>query len=231
VNDEALVSNENLVSNETTERLVGELTARLEPVKRVPRLEWVLGGILLLWAAHFLALVGSSGLAPGFGVAMPGNLAFMGAMLGLTLSAIGGLWGALSLGVPGHDAGARLGAIGAGVGLTLALVTVLSGLAASPDHSLALRSADWACFSQSLSLAIVPGGALLYFMFKGWVARPLLASAVALAAAFSIGAVTVHAVCPLIDAGHILLGHVGAPLGMLALATLPLALAFRRMAR
>jgi len=219
------------VSEETTERLVGELTSELQPVKRVPPLSLMLGGIFVLWGAHFLALVGSNGLAAGMGIELTGNLAFVGALLGLTLSANGGLLGALALAAPGNDSAAGIGAMAAGLGLALALGASLIGVALDAGTGLAMRSAEWGCLSHSISLALLPGGLLLFFMFKGWVAQPLLASAVAPAASFSVGAVMVHTVCPLFDAGHILFGHVGAPISMLVLGSLPLALAFRRLGR
>lgn len=214
----------------STQRLLGELASQLEPVKRVPPIGLVVAGILVLWAAHFATLLASGGFAPGFFSALTGNVAFAGAMLGLALSANGGLWGALALGAPGHDTSARIGSIVAGLGLVLALVTVGIGLGSASAAGSSANGAAWVCFYHSVALALLPGGVLVFFMFKGWVGRPLLASAVALSGSFSIGAVMVHTVCPHFDAGHILLGHLGAPLGMVALATLPLALALRRMA-
>jgi hypothetical protein len=216
------------VSEETTERLLGELTSGLRPVKRVPPLGLMLGGIFVLWGAHFVALVGSNGLAAGMGVELTGNLAFVGALLGLTISANGGLVGALALGAPGNDSAAGIGSLAAGLGLALALGAGLIGVAVDGETGLAMRSAEWVCLYHAVALALVPGGALLFFMFKGWVARPLLASVVALVASFSVGAVMVHTVCPLFDASHILLGHLGAPVSMIVLGALPLGLAFKR---
>jgi hypothetical protein len=215
------------VSQETdpgTERVVGRLTASLEPVRRIPRLRSVAVMALAVAALIGALAVGVRGLRADVR-ALEMTMPWLAVLVGLSLLGVGALVAALGSSVPGREGTTRAGGAGATLGLLLA---------AGAGFALLVRAmgmepvgAHWAweglvCLASAGAVAVVPGVLLGSFVHRAAPQRPIAALSVAAGAALALGAVAVHLSCPSNDARHLLLFHVGAPAAGAAICWLSL---------
>ena len=218
------------MSEGRTQSLIDSLAADLEPVRRVPALHTALAVVVGLWAMVFVGYALVRGPVDGLTERFLTSGAFGLVVVGLGLAAFSGAVAGLAAGVPGREVVERrarwLAVAGLSLGLGVALFSTLTGDAVEMPLRL-----DGVCFSKAIVMAMVPGGVLLGFLSLGWVQHPLRSAAIALLGALALGAVTVHLVCPLPGARHMLIGHLGAPVVMSGLSAIPLGLLLRRFAR
>ena len=85
------------------------------------------------------------------------------------------------------------------------------------------------CFEHAALLSLLPAGVIFTFMIRGWTARPIRASLIALVASGALGAGIVHVTCGYLGPKHILIGHLSVPLVLAALGLYPLAVLVRRL--
>jgi len=161
----------------STERFLGDLVARLEPVRQIPRLRAVVAAALAL---------------------------------GLTIVAVGGIAASLGAAVPGRERVARVGLIALVGGLALSAGAAAWGQGST--GSAAWEEIGLACLRIATLAGLLPSAALLAFLvlaFPRWPAASLAAAAVG---AVGLGAVSVHASCPVSGWTHVLVQHALAPL-------------------
>ena len=221
-----------MVSPQDNERLIDELVARLDPVRRVPRPEIALCAVVGAWLVGLGCMGAAHGLSPalaGTGAATGG---FVGVLVGLGLCALGGSAAGLAAAIPGREASVRIGRSLGGLGLVVAIAAASLGLVlATGSTASAPFSASAKCFAIAVGLAVLPGSVLGLCVLRGWVGRPLSATRLVLAGAFGLGGLGVHLLCPLVDPAHVLAGHVSVPLVTAALGAWPGAELLRRYAR
>jgi len=220
------------VSPQDNERLIEELVARLVPVRRVSRPGIALCAVVGAWLLGLGWMGAGHGLPPALRGAGPATGGFVGVLVGLGLCALGGSAAGLAAAIPGREAGIRIGGSLGGLGLVVAIAAASLGLVLSTGSADAAPfSASARCFASAVGLAALPGSVLGLCVLRGWVGRPLGATLLVLAGAFGLGGLGVHLLCPLVDPGHVLAGHVSAPVVTAALGAWPGAALLRRYAR
>lgn len=206
---------------QSTDRIVAGLVEGLEPVRRIPRLRTVLAAIGVLWGGAALARWLGEGARTDTLRADPG---FTLIVLGLALLAGGALVMATATSVPGRERAARWGRRlawgGAVVGCALAPAWVLIE---AGGGSLWPRQEDFLCVRGTLRVAVLPGLAALGFVFWAAPRRPARVALLSALGAAALGAVAIHATCPVSGARHWVLGHALAPLQVVAVVALPVA--------
>lgn len=220
------------MSEPSTDALIRELAEDLRPVRPIPPLRWMVGGVLVVWAAVAVVGVALRGMAgdllPFSGPRAVGAAVFAG--LGLT--GIGGVVAALALAVPGRERLGRGGLVAALVGLALAagFATLLTLESLGPTGT-APAGSDFSCLGVGLAVGFLP--ALVAVLLAGRAAphRPLVIVLAAAAGTAALGAVTAQASCPYLDPRHLMLGHLLAPAAAAVLLALPLLVALRRARR
>jgi hypothetical protein len=213
------------VSEERTQRLIGELTADLEPVEPFPPLPQSVGAVMLLWAAIAAAVLLFMGLRPQLAGVLAADPAYGGVVLGLLLAGIGGTTAAFSAVVPGRES-VRLAALAMAVsGVTVAGVLCMG---ASDAQASSDPRTDLACMGYSAALSLPLTAFISYRAVRGWVQDPARVAIITLFAAVAMGALVVHLFCPAGASAHFLAAHLGAaPLGALV-GALPLSFLLRR---
>ncbi len=187
----------------STESLVDDLVADLEPVRRV----WSPGTHLAFWLAVELLVFG---LVASLALRMDimGQLANPLFLIELTLLiAAGGLSAAMALlsAVPGREP--SRGAVTLALGLIGASFLVL--YQEMPAAARTLASAPWGmkCAAETLGVAVVPWAALLFFARRGASLIPVVSGGLAGLAAFLIAAATMRVVCPVDNFWHLVIWH------------------------
>ncbi len=211
------------------DELIRELARDLRPVRPIPRIRTAALGVVVLWLAVAAGVLGAlgrelQGLSPALGV----RIVFGG----LLTCGLGGVLGALALGVPGRERLARIGlalglggmAVAAGVGTAL-FVRSPAGTAHPP------LAADLGCLAVACGVGLLTALGVALFGSRAVPHRPLLLALAGAAGAAGLGAVAAQASCPYADFHHLLMGHVLAPAMGVLLLTLPLLVALRRMQR
>lgn len=217
----------------STEHVIRELSERLQPTRRIPRLRTAAWGVALLWMLAAAVALAVRGLRPDLLALLQPASAFTAILLGLALVAVGGVVAALAASVPGREWAGRLG-------LGLGLLGVL--LAAGVGGLLVVREAgaevpacpfenDLACFSVACLIALPPALGVLTFISRGAPVRPLLAVLTAGTGAVALGALLVHMSCPETSPRHVILSHTLAPMLGGLLLTLPFRAVLRRLDR
>ena len=222
------------MSEDQTQRLIAGLAADREPVRRRPRLRVVAGAV---FAASGLVLVYSMlahGVRSDWLALFPGDASYSAILLGLIACGAGATLAALAGAVPGREDVVRRGALFAAIGLSLGALVALLGVAMGAGQEAGRGGAigdDWMCLRSALQMSPLPVAAVLFAVSRGWVGRPGLAAATALAGAAATGALGIHLACGLIGARHFLLGHVSAPVLLALVLCLPATTLLRRLAR
>jgi hypothetical protein len=159
----------------------------------------------LAWASMAAGLV-VFGLRPD-----PASAVDAPRLIATTLFALGAAvaagFGSLVLAVPGAERSRALWLSAAGLlaawTVWLAIEVLREGyLVESLLHSPA-------CFTRVIAIGAVPGITLFVMLRRAAPLKPALTGALALAAAASFGALAIQFICPLDDAAHGLLGHLG----------------------
>jgi hypothetical protein len=125
-------------------------------------------------------------------------------LLGVTVLILGGA-AALVLAVPGAER-RGLARWAAMAGLATWLLLVWMAVLTQGQGFTDMR--HWpVCAARILSVALVPAIALLAMVRRAAPLRPAWAAGLVVAAATAGGAVTILLTCPIVDPGHVLLGH------------------------
>lgn len=212
-----------------SDRLITDLIEDLEPVRPLPRLRLAFAIVLTFWAALLGVVLwseqGEVGLSSIFA-----SRVYLASFIGLLIASLGGTVSALASGVPGRErlelGGTALSLLGL-VAAALACVIGISahGLPATPSP----EGADMMCFRTGAFLSLLPAGVILSFLVRGWAARPIRASMIALVASGALGALIVHASCGFVAPRHLLVGHLSVPIVLTLLGVYPLAILLRRL--
>lgn len=187
----------------TTDTLVDDLVADLEPVERL----WSPETNLAFWLAIELLVFGLTAavaLRPDIMTQLAKPLFLVEMTL---LVAAGGLAAAMALlaAVPGREP--SRGAV------VLALVLVGAAVAAvyqeMPAAARTIANAPWGmkCALETVGFALVPWATLLVFARRGASLAPVLSGGLAGLGAFLLAAATIRVVCPIDDFWHILIWH------------------------
>jgi hypothetical protein len=210
------------VKRRFTEELVADLARDLADVRPVARLRVVGVTALALWGAAVLLgwLIDGQSPAPG-----RWSLAHIAGLAGLGVAGFGGLAASFASAVPGRDLAARGGRIAAVLGIFVALTVGALGAWGADGQSYA---GSLGCIARSIALAMAPLLIAGIFMARGAVFGLRQASYFALVGSLGLGALAVHATCPTLTGGHVLLGHHVGPLVIAVLASFPLASALAR---
>jgi hypothetical protein len=213
-----------------THRLIHELGEDLTPVRPVARLRVVASAVLAVSGLVLVYGFLRHGVRADWLALALTNPVYGAVLFGLTACGLGATVAALAGAVPGRE---RLGLGGAALAaLGLAAVLVSGVLDRLAGHGFAGSfSDDWMCLRAALLLASLPVGAVLLATSRGWVGRPGRTAIAALAGAAAACALSIHLTCTLSGARHFLLGHASAPLLLALVASLPVALLLRRLAR
>lgn len=193
-------------------------------MRRVPRLRLVLGIVAMLWgAAVVVNWMSGVGVRPDAWTLLRTEPGFTLIFFGLLVLASGALLVAVAASVPGREQVARVGrwmAWGGGlVGCVIAPAWILlqaAGISFWPQQD------DFYCVRGALRVAILPGLAAVGFVFWAAPHRPALVALLGVVGAAALGAVVVHAACPVVGARHWILGHALAPLQIALVLSLPL---------
>jgi hypothetical protein len=210
------------VTRRSSEALLRELAADLQPVRPIPRLRSVVAAIALLAFACAAALLWRKGLRPDLVPVVSGDALYDSVAIGMAVIGGGALVAGIAACVPGRERTQSRAVRWAALGAALAFVVVPIGVAATQRHVLRLPdAADFACVATGLVASVLAAAASLVF---GWRTAPrslALAAALAAAGAGAVGAIAVHAVCPSPEASHWLWGHACVPVvaGLLAFGT------------
>jgi len=212
-----------------TRALAEGLSREVEPVRRIPRLRSVLGGVVALaGVAAGWTLLRSGGVRSDLVAILSQYPGFAAIGVGLVAMGVGGSIAAVAASVPGRDALERFG-------MALLVVGAFVGFLAAPGWIL-LHSAgvslwpgrdEFMCLQGAIWVALLPCVAVLGFVFWAAPRRPVWAGLFGVAGAVALGAITMHASCPNDGAAHWIMGHALAPLMGALAAVLPLVLLSR----
>ncbi len=187
----------------STESLVDDLVADLEPVKRV----WSPATHLGFWLAIELlafGLIASLALRADVKDQLANPLFLVEMTL---LIAAGGMSAGMALlaAVPGREPGRKAVALA----VALLLGSLLAVHQEMPGAAHALAQAPWGmqCALETIAMAIVPWLALLWFARGGASLTPIVSGGFAGLAAFLLAAATMRVVCPVDHFWHLMLWH------------------------
>ncbi len=209
------------MSAPSSEDRIRELVRDLRPVRPIPPLRTE------------VAVVAGTGLAVvvlgwGLGAFLPracedsawSDPRFLVILVGLALVAFGAISAALASAVPDRERAVRIGIRIAALGIFLTLASGLFGVARSAlELSPAAISAGAACLVSALVLGIASSGVACVFIARSAMRRPNSSAGLAVAGGVALGAIAVHAHCPVGDAFHQLFAHASAPLIAAAILT------------
>ncbi len=187
----------------STESLVADLVADLEPVERI----WSPGTHLGFWLAVELL---TFGLVASLALRMDimDQIANPLFLLELTLLvAAGGLSAAMALlsAVPGREP--STGAVALALALIAASFVCLYQDMPAAARSLANAPRGMGCALKTIAIAAVPWAALLAFARRGASLVPVACGGLAGLAAFLIAAATMRVVCPIDNLWHLVIWH------------------------
>jgi len=213
-----------------SERLIRALAEDCAPVRRVPRLLFLGGGLAAVWLAVLVIAVAIMGGREGLWSALSGDLLFGGVCAGLALGAVGGAVAGLAGSLPDQEALLRGGGWLAVVGLAWAVGVAGADVIATGASATAV-STSGTCIGRAALLGALPALVLISVALQGWIARPLVAGGLVLIGGAALGSLVVTIGCPFEGAVHMLVGHALTPMLLAALGVLPLAWLLRRFAR
>jgi hypothetical protein len=213
-----------------SERLIRALGEDCAPVRRVPRLLFLTGGLAVVWLAILVIAVTGLGGREGLWRALSSDLLFGGVCAGLALAALGGALAGLAGSLPDRDGLLRGGAWLAVVGLAWAL-GIAGAFAVAPGAAEGEVWTSGTCIARAALVGALPAVLLSSVALQGWVARPLVAAAVVLVGGAALGSLVVTIACPFAGAVHLLVGHALTPALLAGLGLVPLTWLLRRFAR
>lgn len=204
-----------------TDELVHDLARDLRPVRPIARLRSAAASVVLLWA---MVVVANALLGGGPPHPLEGSWAHLLVLVGLGISAAGGVVAALAAAVPGRERPARSGRSWMGLGIALTLVAGGWGALGEQVGPVGgvLRGSS-TCFARALGVGLPPLLVLGAFVSRGAASRIRVTAGIALVGAVALGAAAIHAICPVSDGLHVLLGHCLTPLMASALLAIPMA--------
>jgi hypothetical protein len=186
--------------------LIAQLASRAVPVQPLPspRLR------LMAWSALALACgaVGVAAFGPRFNLeAVAGDPAFL--LLGAIAAGVGAVaaGASLVLAVPGAERSPSLRV--ATVALFGVWAIALVALIVRGGQGFAAASHWYTCFARVGLIGLLPAVTLFVMLRRAAPLQLGWTSALAAIGAMGIGALAIHFICPLTDAAHALLGHLG----------------------
>ena len=193
----------------TTDEVVSALVRDLKPVSPLPTpgvraWHW---GVTAAVAGSLVTTV--FGLRPDL-IRAAGTLNFQAHTVLLVLATILAGGAALVLAIPGErlSRARRLAPIAAAGGW---VAWLLVELASAVDQSPAAWTIDfgWGCVAKAMTIAAVPGAALLLMVGRGASVETRRAVTFAALASAGVGALGVEVTCPKTEAMHLLIWHAG----------------------
>jgi hypothetical protein len=190
-----------------TEDLIADLASRATPVRPLPSPALRTWSWLAIAFAFVVAGLLVFGARADLG-SRAGDVDFLwlSALAAVTMTLAGFV--SLELAVPGAERSPLLR------GLVLAIIVAwsvtLAGGVVREGHGLAGVSHWYVCFVRIAAIGLPPGIALFVMLRRAAPLRPGWTAALALGAAAAAGALAIQFVCPIDDAGHGLIGHLGA---------------------
>ena len=211
-----------------TDELIADLASRATPVRVLP----APGVRTLGWLAVAMASVAAGvlvfGIRPGIASLMANPDFLLTTALALATVCLSST-AALVLAVPGAERSALVRGIPAAVLGMWTLTTVMTVLEAS--HGLSGASHWYICAIRVAAIGLVPSIVLIAMLRRAAPLRIEWTGALALAAAAAAGTLAIQFICPIDDAGHALLGHLGPVLGLGAIGAASATSLFRRSRR
>ncbi len=205
-----------------TEELVADLARDLTRVRPVARLRVVGATALTLWGVVVWLGWLIDGHSPALASWSWGHYA---GLVGLGVAGLGGLFASLASAIPGREETADRGRNAAVLGMVAALAAGAC-YAWGPDRL--SYPGSLGCVARSIAMGIAPLLIVGLFLAGGAVGKLRMASYLALVGSIGLGALAVHAMCPILTGGHVWLGHHIGPLVIATLASFPLASALAR---
>jgi len=218
------------MSDDQTQRLIASLAEERAPVRRLPSVRVLAGAVFAIYGAVLAYSMLAHGVRSDWWAFFTGDASYLAVLLGLLACGVGATLAAIAGGVPGRDDVVRRGFAFAFSGLSLGALVALFFAVTGAGRSGSLAD-DWMCLSAALQMSPLPVAAVLFAVSRGWVGRPVIAAAAALAGAAAVGAVGIHLACGLTGARHFLLGHASAPALLALFLSFPAAILLRRFAR
>ena len=220
------------MNEERSEELIRELAQDLEPVRPLPPLRFVVGGLLGLWGLVAAVGVVVLGARPDLTEAWLGRGGVAFVFGGLGLAGAAGLVAAVALGVPGRERLVRASVLAAGAGMVLAAGggSVLFLESPMPWNGSGW-SADFGCLAVAMAVGVLPAAGIVAFAGRAAPFRPFVLVVAAAASAAALGTVAAQTSCPMPDLRHLFTGHVLAPAAGALVLTTPLLVALRRIGR
>jgi hypothetical protein len=133
-------------------------------------------------------------------------------LFGLGVAGLGALVAALASAIPGREQTARAGIHVWIVGLVAVIGVGAWGVWSAWSVGGQSYSDSLGCVARSIAMGIAPLWIVGMYAVRGAVGPPRLGSALVLMGPVGLGALAVHATCPILTAGHVLLGHYMGPL-------------------
>ncbi len=208
--------------------LIESLATDLAPVRPLPPIRWVVGGLALVWMGVALLGVQWLGARPDLAEAWLGGPGVTAVFVALAVAGAAGTTAALAMGVPGREGLVRRGVWCAALALAGA-AGLGSVLLWQTPKVVAPLAADLHCLLMAVLLGGLPALGVIAFAGRAAPFRPFVLALAAAAAAASLGTVVSQAACPMPDMKHLLMGHVLAPVAGALVLTLPLALVLRQL--
>lgn len=199
--------------SDLTSQLVAELVADLRPVRRIPRLRAMALGVLGPGLLILVALAALRGLRHAV-VPLAGDAAWLAAIAGLLILAIGALAAAVASTTPGRErviwGGLAAATFGVFVSLAAAGALFWAGSAAHETGPVAARGA-LSCLILAAVGALAPALILARFLSRGLLRRPWITLALGACALTALGACAAGLSCHATQPAHLMLAHVLAP--------------------
>jgi len=193
----------------TTDEVVSELVRDLKPVSPLPAPSvraWTWGAIVAVAGSAAAAVFG---LRPDLAHAAT-TLNFQAHTTSLLLATALASGAALLLAIPGERlARARQLAPIAAAGGWIAWLMVELGFAVGRSPAAWTIDFGWGCVGKAMTIAAVPGVALLLMVGRGAPVEVRRAVTFAALASAGVGALGVELTCPKTDAMHLLIWHAG----------------------
>jgi hypothetical protein len=208
-----------------TEDLIADLASRATPVRPLPSPSVRTLGWLAVAIASAAAGVLVFGTRPNLASIVTGQDFLMTSVLALGTAGLSAA-AALVLAVPGAERSALVRGLPFAVLGMWTLTAVMTVLEES--HGLSGASDWYVCAIRVAAIGLVPAIVLVAMLRRAAPLRLEWTGAMALAGAAAVGTLAIQFICPVDDAGHALLGHLGPVLALAAAGAAAAARLFRR---
>jgi hypothetical protein len=189
-----------------TDDLIADLAGRVTPVRPLP----APGIRALAWFVVASACAGAGvavfGARPNVDSLLTELDFLLAGILALGTTLLGAL-AALILSIPGAERTPALRA--ATIGVVALWVVMLGSSVALAGKGFSGISHWYVCFIRVMAIGLIPAMVIVVMLRRAMPLRTGWVSALAMLGAAAIGAFAIQFICPLTDAGHALVGHLG----------------------